>query len=33
MKDSRVTRRDDENPVVFVRCYWRVNEVTSPVSS
>jgi hypothetical protein len=32
MKDSRIARRDDGNPVVFVRCYRLANEVASPVS-
>jgi hypothetical protein len=32
MKDSRVARRDDDSPVVFVRSYRRANEVASPVS-
>jgi hypothetical protein len=32
MKDSRITRRDDDNHVVFVRCYRRANEVASLVS-
>jgi hypothetical protein len=32
MKDSHIARRDDDNPVVFVRCYRRANEVASPVS-
>jgi hypothetical protein len=33
MKDSRIGRRDDDNPVVFMRRYRRANEVTSPVST
>jgi hypothetical protein len=33
MKESRITRRDDDNPVVFVRCYRRANEVASPISA
>jgi hypothetical protein len=32
MKESRIARRDDDNPVVFVRHYRRVNEVASPVT-
>jgi hypothetical protein len=32
MKDSHIARRDDGNPVVFMRRYRRVNEVASPVS-
>jgi hypothetical protein len=31
MKDSCIARRDDDNPVVFVRRYRRVNEVASPI--
>jgi hypothetical protein len=31
MKDSHITRRDDDNPIVFVRHYRRTNEVASPV--
>jgi hypothetical protein len=31
MKDSRIVRRDDDNPVVFMRRYRRANEVASPV--
>jgi hypothetical protein len=31
MKDSHIARRDDDNPVVFVRRYRRANEVASPV--
>jgi hypothetical protein len=31
MKDSRITRRDDDNPVFFMRRYKRANEVASPV--
>jgi hypothetical protein len=33
MKDSRIARRDNDNPVVFVRHYRTVNEVASPVSA
>jgi hypothetical protein len=33
MKHSRITRRDNDNHVVFVRRYRRVNEVASPVSA
>jgi hypothetical protein len=33
MTDSRITRRDDDNPVVFVMRYRRTNEVASPVSA
>jgi hypothetical protein len=33
MKDSGIARRDDDNPVVFVRRYRRANEVASPVST
>jgi hypothetical protein len=33
MKDSRITRRDDDNHVVFVRHYRRVNELVSPISA
>jgi hypothetical protein len=33
MKDSRIARRDDDNPVVFMRRYRRANEVTSLVST
>jgi hypothetical protein len=33
MKDSCIVRRDDDNPVVFVRHYRRANEVASPVSA
>jgi hypothetical protein len=32
MKNSRIARRDDDNPIVFVRCYRRANEVASLVS-
>jgi hypothetical protein len=31
MKDSHIARRDDDNPVVFMRHYRRVNEVDSHV--
>jgi hypothetical protein len=33
MNDSRIARRDDDNPVVFVRHYRRANEVASPISA
>jgi hypothetical protein len=33
MRDSSVTRRDDDNPVLFMRHYRRVNEVASPKSA
>jgi hypothetical protein len=32
MKDSHIARRYDDNPIVFMRHYRRVNEVASPVS-
>jgi hypothetical protein len=32
MKDPHVVRRDDDNPIVFVRRYRRANEVTDPIS-
>jgi hypothetical protein len=32
MKDSRIARRDDDNPVVSVRRYRRANEVASNIS-
>jgi hypothetical protein len=30
MRDSPITRRDDDNLVLFTRRYRRVNEVASP---
>ena len=32
MKDSCIARRDDDNPVVFVRRYRRANEVATSKS-
>jgi hypothetical protein len=33
MKDPHIIRRDDDNPVVFVRRYRRANKVASLVST
>jgi hypothetical protein len=33
IKDSHIARRDDDNPIVFMRRYRRANEVASPVSA
>jgi hypothetical protein len=32
MRDSSITRRDDDNPIVIKRRYKRVNEVATPKS-
>jgi hypothetical protein len=32
MKDSHIARRDDDNPVVFMRCYRRANEAEASES-
>jgi hypothetical protein len=32
MRDSPITTRDDDNPVVTMRRYRRANEVATPIS-
>jgi hypothetical protein len=33
MRDSPIARSDDDNPVLFTRCYRWVPEVASPNSA